>query len=159
MRFQSIALAFALSATVIAHPQRNGDRDGDDDDDFNNTPDVGDVDFDDVPVACRDTCNPVVTLTQRCDTNISMSFPIPTSNILHRQQTNQPFAEDDDLAEYNCICNDSSARTAVPACAACINQNGGWGGRNGMHASLFSPFIIHIFSLKHSLTCINRRCQ
>ena len=94
MRFQSIALAFALSATVIAHPQRNGDRDGDDDDlnDNDNTPDVGDVDFDDVPVACQDTCNPVVTLTQRCDTNTSMSSPIhsnhkaiTTSSILQRK--------------------------------------------------------------------------
>ncbi|KAF7575886.1 hypothetical protein TUN199_07229 [Pyrenophora tritici-repentis] len=36
---------------------------------------------------------------------------------------------DNDAAELSCICNDQNAATAVPACAACINSNGGFLGR------------------------------
>ncbi|RMZ66359.1 gpi anchored [Pyrenophora seminiperda CCB06] len=107
----SLALVFVLSAAGLAQPQRgDGDRDRDNNNNGNvrNPDDVGDVDYDDVPVVCREVCNPVVMLTQNCDSS----------------------TRDDDAAELRCICTATNASTDIPACAACVNQSGGWGGRN-----------------------------
>ena len=49
MHYQTIALAFALSAVGLAQ----------------------DVDRDDIPQQCVDICQPIVTLTQNCDNSTS----------------------------------------------------------------------------------------
>ncbi|KXL45215.1 hypothetical protein M433DRAFT_149475 [Acidomyces richmondensis BFW] len=55
----------------------------------------------DVPNQCRNACEPIVDICESCERGHS----------------------DDELAEHQCICNWGPAKTQVPLCAACIDQN------------------------------------
>ncbi|KAF2721255.1 hypothetical protein K431DRAFT_75389 [Polychaeton citri CBS 116435] len=57
-----------------------------------------DIDNNDVPTQCRSLCDPVVQLTQQCDS-----------------QNN-----DDDSGYINCVCNGQNASSIVPTCEACV---------------------------------------
>ncbi|KAL4819825.1 hypothetical protein BDW67DRAFT_124502 [Aspergillus spinulosporus] len=58
-----------------------------------------DLDRDDVPSDCHSACDPLVSISQRCD-----------------RQT------DNDAAEARCICRANNASSIIPRCEACIAQ-------------------------------------
>lgn len=58
-----------------------------------------DLDQDDVPSGCHSACDPLVSISQRCD-----------------RQT------DNDAAEARCICRANNASSIITRCEACIAQ-------------------------------------
>jgi hypothetical protein len=54
------------------------------------------------PSACQSVCNPVMYLTQNCDTQ----------------------KNDQDNTYYNCVCGATGAASQIPLCYSCLNDNG-----------------------------------
>ncbi|KAI5918257.1 peptidase S8/S53 domain-containing protein [Camillea tinctor] len=80
MKFTTAAVLFSLAAFSAAQ----------------------EVELDDVPRACSQTCQDIVNLATTCD-----------------RQNN-----DNDAGERNCICNGTNAQTQATNCAACAKANG-----------------------------------
>lgn len=59
-----------------------------------------DVDSDDIPSQCRSVCDPIVSLTERCD----------------REDNG------DGDRRLNCVCTGPDASSQIPLCAACYAQ-------------------------------------
>ncbi|EKG09705.1 hypothetical protein MPH_13227 [Macrophomina phaseolina MS6] len=61
------------------------------------------IDANDIPAACKTQCQPVVELTQGCD----------LAN------------DENDAAEYACVCNAIDAVVQLTTCSDCVAANGG----------------------------------
>lgn len=59
-----------------------------------------DIDQDDYPAECSDSCGPVADASDRCDRQFN----------------------DDDEGELNCLCTTANMETLVPQCWSCAQQ-------------------------------------
>ncbi|KAI0596611.1 hypothetical protein F4775DRAFT_287801 [Biscogniauxia sp. FL1348] len=80
MKFTAAAVLFSLAAVSVSQ----------------------EIELDDVPRACSQSCQDIVNLATTCD------------------QQNR----DNDAGERNCICNGTNAQTLATNCAACAKANG-----------------------------------
>lgn len=88
MQFNTIALLFSVAALRAAAETT--------------------VDADDVPLACRNICQPTIDLSARCE----IAADNDNSNI------------DDDVVYNSCFCREPSAAARINECATCVKANG-----------------------------------
>lgn len=88
MQFNTIALLFSVAALRAAAETT--------------------VDANDVPLACRNICQPTIDLSARCE----IVADNDNSNI------------DDDVVYNSCFCREPSAPARINECATCLKANG-----------------------------------